>query len=307
MTRTRFVILFLLLAYLATGIAQIRPEERGVVRRFGRVVARPGPGLWIGLPWGVDRVDRIAVRTVRQLTIGASPDLDGAAGQYLTGDQNLANAQFVVEYAVDETDAGLDDFLTNGDAAELVLGREVEAMAAEWFGAAAVDDALLTARAEFPRWALDRLAGRLAPHRLGVAVQRISVDFLAPPSEVRDAFEQVNRAQAGMSTRENQARQDAAARRRDAAAAKFRLERQGEAYRIEREGMAKADAAAFRARLEQYRKLKVANPAVLDAIWWDEMGRVLLGLKNRGRIDLLDHHLGKDGLDVTQFLPPMRK
>lgn len=307
MTRTRFVILFLLVAYLATGIAEIRPEERGVVRRFGRVVARPGPGLWIGLPWGVDRVDRIAVRTVRQLTVGASPESDSAAGQFLTGDQNLATAQFVVEFAVNETDAGLDDFLTNGDAAELVLGREVEALAAEWFGATAVDDALLTARAEFPRWALDRLASRLAPQRLGIAVQRISVDFLAPPAEVRDAFEQVNRAQAGMSTRENQARQDAAARRRDAAATQFRLERQGEAYRIEREGLAKADAASFRARLEQYRRLKAANPAVLDAIWWDEMSRVLLGLKSRGRIDLLDHYLGKDGLDITQFLPPKRK
>jgi modulator of FtsH protease HflK len=307
MTRLRIALVLAFLAYLATGIAQIRPEERGVVRRFGRVVARPGPGLWIGLPWGIDRVDRVAVRTARQLAIGVSAEPDDANGQYLTGDQNLVNAGFVAEFAVQETDAALDDFLANGDTVELVLGREIEALAAEWFGATTVDDALLSARAAFPRWALERLAGRLAPHRLGIAVQRVSVDVLAPPAEVRDAFEQVNRAQAAMSTRENLARQDAAARLREAAAAKFRYERQAEAYRTEREGIAKADAAAFRVRLEQYRRLKAANPAVLDAIWWDEMGRVLLGLKTRGRIDLLDHHLGKDGLDVTQFLPPKRK
>ena len=54
-------------AYLLTGLAQVRPEERAVVRRFGQVVARPGPGLWVGLPWGIDRVDRVPVRTVRQL------------------------------------------------------------------------------------------------------------------------------------------------------------------------------------------------------------------------------------------------
>ncbi len=306
MTRLRYVLPLALLAYLATGIAQVRPEERGVVRRFGRVVARPGPGLWVGWPWGIDRVDRVAVRTVRQLAVGYAPD-DDAGGQFLTGDQNLVNARLVVEFAVDETDSGLDDYLSNRDQVDLVLGREVEALAAEWLGGTGVDDALLTGRAELPRWALDRLTPRLQPHRLGVVVQRVSVEHLSAPAEVRDAFEQVNRAQTMMSTRENQAQQDAAARLRDAAATKFRFEQQAEAYTKERESLAKADADAFRKRLEQYRRLKATNPAVLDAIWWDEMGRVLLGMKNRGRIDILDHHLGKDGLDVTQFLPPKKK
>ena len=59
--------------YLLTGVAQVRPEERGVVRRFGAVVARPGPGLWVGLPWGVDRIDRVPVRTARQLNVGFMP------------------------------------------------------------------------------------------------------------------------------------------------------------------------------------------------------------------------------------------
>jgi membrane protease subunit HflK len=307
MTKLRAVLLFVLLAYLATGIAQIRPEERGVVRRFGRVVARPGPGLWIGLPWGIDRVDRIAVRTARQIAVGYAPELDDGAGQYLTGDQNLVSARFVVEYAVEDGDAAIDDFTMHRDTIDAVLSRVVDALAAEWFAAAGVDDALLAGRAEFPRWASGRLTARLAPLRLGIAVQRISVEDLAAPAEVRDAFEQVNRAQTTMTTRENQARLDAAVRAREAAAAKFRFEQQAEAYRVERERAAKADAETFRARLEQYRRLKGTNPAMLDAIWWDEMGRVLLGLKGRGRIDLLDHHLGKDGLDITQFLPPKRK
>lgn len=307
MIRVRHILIVALLAYCATGVAQIRPEERGVVRRFGKVVARPGPGLWIGWPWGIDRVDRVAVRTARQLSIGYSPDSDDLNGQFLTGDQNLVNAKLVVEFAVDETDAGLDDYLANRDSVDLVLGREVEALAAEWFGGSAVDDVLLTARAEFPHWSGERLEKRLVAHRLGIVVQRISVEYLSAPAEVRDAFEQVNRAQTGMSTRENLARQEAASRMRDAESAKFRFEQQGLAYKLERESLAKADADAFRKRLEQYRRLKATNPAILDAIWWDEMGRVLLGMKSRGRIDILDHHLGKDGLDITQFLAPKRK
>src|SRR5438270_5744254 len=105
MPRTRYLLLLLLVAYLLTGLAQVRPEERAVVRRFGRVVAKPGPGLWVGLPWGIDRVDRVPVATVRRVVVGYQPDAAPdaiPAGQLLTGDQNLVNVQMAVDYAVAE-------------------------------------------------------------------------------------------------------------------------------------------------------------------------------------------------------------
>src|SRR5438552_16014743 len=107
MLRLRYLLILALAAYLLTGVAQVRPEERAVVRRFGKVVARPGPGLWVGLPWGIDRVDRVPVRTLRQVTVGYDPatasDAPGTGappGQLLTGDQNLVNVQFVLAYAI---------------------------------------------------------------------------------------------------------------------------------------------------------------------------------------------------------------
>src|SRR5829696_204522 len=103
MPRLRYFLLLLLAAYLATGIYQVGPDERAVVRRFGQVVARPGPGLGFGLPWGIDRVDRVPVRAVRQLRAGYSPEAavenTTPPGQLLTGDQNLVNVQLVIDYA----------------------------------------------------------------------------------------------------------------------------------------------------------------------------------------------------------------
>src|SRR3954447_8619948 len=64
MIRTRYLVLLALAAYLLTGVAQVRPEERAVVRRFGRVVARPGPGLWVGFPAGIDRLHRVPTGTL---------------------------------------------------------------------------------------------------------------------------------------------------------------------------------------------------------------------------------------------------
>ena len=155
MPRTRHLLLIALAAYLLTGLAQVRPEERAVVRRFGRVVARPQPGLWVGLPWGIDRVDRVPVRTLRQVTAGYDPgvgfDAPGTPpGQLLTGDQNLVNVQLVLAYAIGETDADLDDFVMHQDQVDAVLGREAEAVAAEWAAGRPVDEVLLTGNAALP-------------------------------------------------------------------------------------------------------------------------------------------------------------
>ncbi|HEY3787949.1 MAG TPA: SPFH domain-containing protein, partial [Urbifossiella sp.] len=149
MPRIRYFLIALLAAYLLTGLAQVRPEERAVVRRFGQVVARPGPGLWIGFPWGIDRVDRVPVRTVRQISAGFVPetafDSPGTPlGQYLTGDQNLVNVQLTLDYAIGETDADLDQFVMNQDRVDVSLAREAEAIAGEWLGGRGVDDVLLT-------------------------------------------------------------------------------------------------------------------------------------------------------------------
>ena len=296
MTRGRIIFVLALFSYLATGIAPIGPDERGIVRRFGKIVALPGPGLWVGLPWGMDRVDRVQVKTVRQLTAGDSNETYS-----LTGDQNLIRAGLVIEYVVDE--GHLDDFLLQRDSVDVVLLREVEAATGEWASARAVDAALLSGRSTLAVHLGQSLPDRIAPHRLGIVVQRVSIDSMNPPDDVREAFEQVNQAQSAMATKENQARQDADRRLREAESVQFRFESQAESYRRQSESLARAEADAFTQRLAQYQAVRATNPDILTAIWWDETGRILLGLKGRGRIDLLDSHIGKDGLDISQFLP----
>jgi len=309
----RLVVLLLALValYLLTGLAQVGPEERAVVRRFGEVVARPGPGLWIGFPWGIDRVDRVPVRTARQLRIGYEPEgqdiaLTSPPGQMLTGDQNLVNVQIVLDYAVGESDSDLDDYVLQRNQVDAVLAREVESLTGEWLAGRPVDEVLLTGNAALPAWLAARLPDRVAANRLGVRLQRVSVGSLSAPEEVRASFEAVNAAQTGIRTREHQARQDADQRRRTAEADRYRMEQEAAAYREEQLRLASADASAFRDRLEQYRRMKANHADVLTLFWWEEMGRTLALMKSRGRIDVMDAYLGKDGLDITQFVSPKK-
>jgi membrane protease subunit HflK len=306
--RLRYLPLVAIAIYLLTGVNQIRPEERAVVRRFGKVVARPGPGLWIGLPYGIDRVDRVPTATVRRVPVGYRPEstAETPAGQYLTGDQNLVNVQVAIDYAVGEQSGDLEDFVAQKDRVDGVIAREAEAALGEWFASRNVDEVLLTGNVALPNWLVRRVQERIAEQRLGVRVQQASVAYLAPPDEVRSAFDEVNTAQTAARTQEQRAHQEAARMRRETESSAYQTEQQALGTAATKKAMAQADADSFTKRLEQYRKLKVNNPDVLAAIWWDEMGRVWQGFRGRGRVELLDAYLTPDGLDLTTIVPPRK-
>jgi membrane protease subunit HflK len=297
----------LLLAYLATGVTEIRPGERGVVRRFGRVLKdTPGPGLWIGLPWGMDRVDRVSVDSVRRVVVGyredEEPGLSAPAGQLLTGDHNLVNVQVVVDYRVREDEAA--DFVVQADRADALVARVAESALAEWVGGRAVDDVLLHGKALLPGWLVAATGERLRPYRLGVEVQQAHVAYLFPPQEVKDAFDNVARAQARIRTAVNEAEQKREEAVRKAESEKYKMEQLAAAYAREQVVQARAEAASFEARLEKYQRLGRDNPAYLMGIWLDEVSRLLARLKENGQVDLLDRHLSGDGLDLTVIQPP---
>src|SRR5947209_10047748 len=137
--------LFALLLSLFSGLTQVRPGERAVVRRFGRVLDdKPGPGLYVGLPWGIDQVDRVPIGLVRQVSVGmVSTETDDNVqttppGQLLTGDHNLVNVQAILDYAVDENQ--VENYVVLQDRADTFIARAAEAVMAEWVASRTVDD-----------------------------------------------------------------------------------------------------------------------------------------------------------------------
>jgi modulator of FtsH protease HflK len=306
----RYFLICLFLAYLATGFVQVGYDERAVVRRFGQVVARPGPGLWIGFPWGIDRVNSVQVRTVRQLAIGylaeESNEPTAAAGQILTGDQNLVNLKLVIEYSVDDRDGEIEQYLANEGLISKILANETETLAMEWIGTRTVDE-VLSGRAGIAIHVADQLQTRLAPHRLGVVIQRVSVAELSAPEEVQEAFQQVNQAQTNIRTRRNQAEQEAQRLLSDAEMTQVRLAREATAYEDEKIKVAQADASTFLARLAQYQQMKQSNPDILTALWREEIGKPIAGMKGRGRIEILDDLVGPNGIELNQFLPTNKR
>jgi membrane protease subunit HflK len=258
------------------------------------------------LPWGVDAIERVQVDRVQRVTVGevAETEQMGEAappGQLLTGDQNLVNVEAVIEYTV-RADA-VADYAAVRDRVDGVIARAAEAALAEWVAGRGVDDVLLTGKAVLPLWLPARLRDRLEPYRLGIDVRTAGLTHLAPPKNVNFAFVGVTSAQAGIRTREQEAGKDANERLRQAATKADELTQAAAAAAHESLARAEADAAGFRQRLTQYHRARRTNPDVLAAMWWDELGPLFARLRASGRLDLLDAHLGPDGLDVMQIGP----
>jgi membrane protease subunit HflK len=299
------VLVVLLAAYLLTGVVEVRPGERAVVRRFGRVLEeKPEPGLWVGLPWGMDRVDRVVVDQVRTVNVGYSDELADRAmppGQLLTGDHNLVNVQVAMLYRVRPDEVA--DFVIQGDRVNGLLERIVEVSMAEWVAARTVDQVLLQGKTRLGGEVLRQARARVEPYRLGVELLDARVTLVAPPDEVKDDFDRVARAQTRMATLRYQAEQEAASRVRLARSDRFRIEQRTAAFVHGRKLLARREAERFVERLRQYRAGGARNPQYLRQIWEEERGKVFARLKEGGRLDLLDHHLGSGGLDV--FTAPL--
>lgn len=278
----------LLVAWLLTGVTEIRPGERAVVRRFGRVLdVQPRAGWWVGFPWGIDRVDRVAVEQVRRVSVGFRPQEGGGqeetpAGQLLTGDHNLVNVQVVLTYTVDPE--AVVDYVIHRDGAEGLLARLAEAVLAEWVAGRPVDEVLQRGRAQLPAALLERLPMRLAPYRLGIRLRGVDVAELMPPDEVKPAFDEVAQARARSQTLIEQAKEDAQKKQIDAAIALRQDREKTRAYLANRPEEARAEAAAFEARLGAYR----ANPLVREAGRWAHLVRMLSRLGQTGGIAPLD-------------------
>ena len=297
-------------AYALTGVTQVRPGERAVVRRFGRVLPdKPQPGLFIGLPWGMDRVDRIPVDRVQSVVVGYQEEdspstAEMPAGQLLTGDHNLVNVQATLYYKVRPDE--VERFLIQADRIDNVVSRAAETAMAEWVAARTVDDVLLHAKTQLGPDLVDRTRQQIAPYDLGVQLLDARVGFVTPPSEVKAAFDKVASAQTTIRTVVNKAEQEAASKSVRALSYKYGKEQETAAYVRKSESSRRARPIASCTRLHEYEAGRQKNPDYLRQIWEEERGKLLAKLKANRQIGLLDHHLGPDGLDIT-VAPPLPK
>ncbi|MGE3819659.1 MAG: FtsH protease activity modulator HflK [Isosphaeraceae bacterium] len=192
-----------MIAYGSSGLIVVRQDEIGVVRRLGAVTAEPyEPGLHLGLPWGLERVDRVKVDQARTFAVGArdaqAPPLSTAPNpstdDFLTGDLNLVSAQAVVQFRIKNRTRAPIDYLFQSRSSDAALADLAEGALATALAGRSIDDVLTTGRADVADRLRRTLQEQADAQNLGVTIVAVRLGRVAPPDAVAPAFADAARA-----------------------------------------------------------------------------------------------------------------
>lgn len=258
-----FPIIFaiLVLVWLASGIYIVSPDQQGVVRRFGKKVRITSPGLRYHLPWPIEKVDKPKVTQIRRLEIGFRTIDPGPPARYkpipqeslmLTGDENIVDAQIIVQYIIKDAS----DFLFNVRNIEETLRDASEAALRQIIGANDIDFVLTVGRLQIQEAVRELLQETMDGYKSGLLIQEVKLATVRPPAEVEGAFKDVVSAKEDKEKVTYEARgyeEDIIPKAKGKAA---EIIKGAEAYRAERIERAKGDATRFLEVLKEYKKAK---------------------------------------------------
>lgn len=265
----------LLLVYgLFTSFYSVPADSRAVVKRFGAVADIAPPGLHFKFPFGIDRVTTVPTKRVLKQEFGfrtveageqsrfeKTPRMRARESLMLTGDLNVIDVEWVVQYRIVDPDKWLhrvrDPLETIRDVSEAVMRRII--------GNRLGSEALTVARAEIAGLVRDEMQRILDDdendadynvheYDMGIHIGSVEMQDVTPPDPVKPAFNEVNKAR-----QERQALINQAQKKRNQIIPKARGQAEqtiaeAEAYKAERVNAAKGEAARFTAILEQYRQ-----------------------------------------------------
>lgn len=266
----------LLGVYLSSGVYAVNADEHAVVRRFGAVHARVGPGMHYRLPWPVDRLDVLKTTSVTKIGVGfalRSDDPQSMEGvEVLTGDTNILNVALVVQYIIGNPS----DFLFQIDQPQTLVATLAESVLTETVVGMPVDEVLTTGRLAIQGKVKLRTQEILDRYRSGIQIASVSIMNITLDASVAQAFQDVADAMADREKLQNEARayaNDQIPRVRGEA---HRVVSEAQNYKQQRVAEAVGEATRFLALLKEYEK---APEVTRSRIYLDAMAKLLPKVK----------------------------
>lgn len=261
----------LVVFWLVNSIYTIDPQEVGVETTFGKPSDELSMSGLHFLYWPVQTVERVSI-TENKTEIGSSTSRAGRGddGVMLTSDQNIVMVKFAVLWTIESPKA----YLFNVKDPDDMVRAAGESAMREVVGRSPAQEIFRSDRAGIQTEVQAIMQTILDSYQVGVHVDQITIENVAPPQEVADAFAEVQRAQQDQQKYQEDARNyantllgnangQAAAIREDAAAYKNRVVQEAE-----------GEAARFISVYEQYAK---APEVTRKRLYLETMEEVLSG------------------------------
>ena len=279
----------LLFLWFASGVYVVRANEVGVVSTLGAYTRTVGPGLHVRGPSPIEDVTMVPVTSLQQMDIGGEANDAAEATLMLTGDENIVDLRFAVQYRV----SNAANYLFNVRDPRAAIQAVAESAMREVVGRTPLTPILTTGKGAVQRQTLELMQRLLDNYGAGVTVVEVQIKTANPPAPVVPAYQSL--AQAGQEAQSlinqgntyrnqvtNEARGDAAQIVQDATGYRERVVRE-----------AQGQASRFDQLFIEYRR----NPTVTrQRIYIETMERIL----SRVHMVVID----SQGATAPIILPP---
>ena len=291
------VIVLVLLAAVASSWYTVNDKEQAVVTTFGKVTDITDAGFHFKLPFGIQKVEKVNVNVYQKLELGYRSvgsadnfDIIESETKMITGDYNIVNVDFFVEYKISDPV----QYLYSSNKPELILRNLIQSQIRNVVGSSSVDAVLTDGKEGIQMQVKELVTEILKEYDIGLTLVDVKIQDAEPPTqEVIEAFKAVETAKQQAETVINDAKAYQNAQLPQAQAQADKLTQNAEYLKQKRINEAVEKVAMFEAMYSEYAQ----NPAITRTrMYYETISQVLPGVK-------LYINTGTQGGDVQMLLP----
>lgn len=273
---TLAVLIFLIIT-ASTSIYTVNDKQQGVVTTFGKVTRVSDAGMYFMLPFGMERAYIVDTNVYQKIELGyrTNPsaeggyDVIGSESKMITGDYNIVNVDFFIEYKVSDPEK----YLFSSYEPEAILRNLIQSQVRNVVGSTNVDAVLTNGKELVQQRVKELVTDILAEYDIGLMLTDIKIQDSEPPTDdVTAAFKQVETAKQNAETIINEAKAYENAKIPDSKAQADKLLQDAEYQKQSRINDATEKIALFEAMYSQY----VNNPWITRARMYYEMLTAML-------------------------------
>ena len=207
------VIAVVLVAVLAlagmTCFYTVDDKQQAVVTTFGKVTDITDAGVHFKIPFGIQRVQKVDVNVYQQIELGYRSGKNNAydtvdeESTMITGDYNIVNVDFFVEYKISDPVA----YLYSSNQPELILRNLIQSQVRNVVGSSTVDAVLTSGKENIQMQVKQLVTEILEKYDIGLTLVDVKIQDSEPPTQaVVEAFKAVETAKQQAETVVNDAK-----------------------------------------------------------------------------------------------------
>ena len=275
------VAILVVLVLFVTGLTcfyTVDDKQQAVVTTFGRVTDITEAGVHFKVPFGIQQVHHVDVNVYQKIELGYSSagngyDVNPGESSMITGDYNIVNVDFFVEYKISDPEK----YLFSSDNPELILRNLIQSQIRNVVGSTSVDDVLTNGKENIQRQVKELVTDILAQYDIGLTLVDVRIQDAEPPTqEVIEAFKAVETAKQQAETVVNDAKAYQNAQLPQAQAQADQLIQNAEYLKQARINEAREQVAMFTAMYQEYS----LNPEItMSRMYYEAISQILPGVK----------------------------